>query len=69
MKNGTKYSFEFKLEIVLKIKLHKDSLRSLCRKHHLHRPTVSQWLYQYNYHGADGLKWLKSSPKSIEEKL
>jgi len=51
----SKYSLEFKLEIVNRVLLGKDSINAIAKKYEVDRGFVRSWSDAYKYHGVDGL--------------
>jgi len=51
----SKYSLEFKLEIVNRVLLGKDSVNAIAKKYEVDRGFVRSWSDAYKYHGVDGL--------------
>jgi len=51
----SKYSLEFKLEIVNRVLLGKDSVNAIARIYEVDRGFVRSWSDAYKYHGVDGL--------------
>lgn len=63
------YTFEFKLNLVLEIVQGYGSLRTISQRAGINRRTLTHWVYLYNSHGEEALKWKKSYGKTIEEKI
>ncbi|MHC5311080.1 transposase [Myroides sp. LJL116] len=63
------YTFDFKLNLVLKIVQGHGSLRTISQNAGVNRRTLTHWVNLYNVHGEESLKWKKIRNRSLQEKI
>lgn len=67
MGRKAKYTYELKLEIVLKCLSGKSSVYSEAKKHDINKTSIRRWIAKYESLGQDGLKTMSTNAKYSPE--